>query len=31
MLLAYVKADQEDLTKTQLRMLRKIVEAWNNG
>lgn len=31
MLLAYVKAEQEDLTEEQLKLLRQIVEEWNNG
>jgi hypothetical protein len=31
MLLAYVKAEQEDLTQIQLKLLRQIVEEWNNG
>jgi hypothetical protein len=31
MLLAYVKAEQEDLTQKQLQMLRQIVGEWNNG
>ncbi len=31
LLLAYVKADQEDLTREQLSLLRQIVEEWNNG
>ena len=31
MLLAYVKAEQEDLTQEQLKLLRQIVEEWNNG
>jgi len=31
MLLAYMKAEQEDLTQKQLQMLRQVVEEWNNG
>ncbi len=31
MLLAYTKAEQEDLTPKQLQLLRQIVERWNNG
>lgn len=31
MLLAYAKAHKEDLTPQQLKLLRRIVETWNNG
>ncbi len=31
MLLAYAKARKEDLTPQQLKLLRRIVETWNNG
>jgi hypothetical protein len=31
MLLAFVKAKKEDLSPQQLKLLRRIVEAWNNG
>ena len=31
MLLAYAKAQKEDLTPQQLKVLRRIVETWNNG
>ncbi|MGW8321678.1 MAG: hypothetical protein ACWGSD_09020 [Thermodesulfobacteriota bacterium] len=31
MLLAYVKAEQEALTREQLELLRKIVKEWSNG
>jgi mRNA-degrading endonuclease RelE of RelBE toxin-antitoxin system len=31
MLLAYAKAQKEDLTPQQLKGLRRIVETWNNG
>jgi len=31
MLLAYVKAEQEDLTREQLELLRQVVEEWING
>ena len=31
MLLAYAKAKKEDLKPQQLKLLRRIVESWNNG
>jgi hypothetical protein len=31
MLLAYTKAEQEDLTPKQIKLLRQIVETWNDG
>lgn len=31
MLLAYTKAEQEDLTPRQIKLLRQIVETWNDG
>ena len=31
MLLAYAKAKKEDLSPKQLKLLRRIVETWNNG
>jgi mRNA-degrading endonuclease RelE of RelBE toxin-antitoxin system len=31
MLLAYAKAKKEDLSPQQLKLLRRIVETWNNG
>jgi len=31
MLLAYAKAKKEDLSPQQLKLLRRIVENWNNG
>ena len=31
MLLAYAKAKKEDLKLQQLKLLRRIVESWNNG
>jgi hypothetical protein len=31
MLLAYAKATKEDLTPQQLKVLRRVVETWNNG
>ena len=31
MLLAYAKAKKEDLSLQQLKLLRRIVESWNNG
>ena len=31
MLLAYAKAKKEDLSPQQLKLLRGIVETWNNG
>jgi len=31
MLLVYVKAEQEDLTRDQLQILRQIVEDWKDG
>jgi len=30
-LLAYAKAKKEDLSPQQLKLLRRIVETWNNG
>ena len=31
MLFAYAKAKKEDLSPQQLKLLRRIVETWNNG
>ena len=31
MLLAYAKAKKEDLSPQQVKLLRRIVESWNNG
>ena len=31
LLLAYVKAKREDLTREQLELLRRIVEEWKDG
>jgi hypothetical protein len=31
MVLAYAKAKKEDLSPQQLKLLRRIVETWNNG
>jgi len=31
MLLAFAKAKKEDLSPQQLKLLRRIVETWNNG